>query len=56
VFDHGRDQVVPQFDFTVPVPGILLALYDGYILERDGCDEAADNDMLIVTPVQCRRL
>ena len=38
-----------QFDFAVPAPGILLALYDGYMLERDGCKEAADNDMLIVT-------
>lgn len=38
-----------RFDFAVPAPGILLALYDSYLLERDGCDEAADNDMLIVT-------
>ena len=38
-----------QFDFTVPAPGILLALYDRYMLERDDCGEAADNDMLIVT-------
>ena len=38
-----------QFDFAVPAPAILLALYDRYMLERDGCDEAADNDMLIVT-------
>ena len=38
-----------QFDFAVPAPGILLALYDRYMLERDDCDEAADNDMLIVT-------
>ncbi|MHA7220955.1 tyrosine-type recombinase/integrase [Arthrobacter sp. RHLT1-20] len=38
-----------QFDFAVPAPGILLALYDSYMLERDGCQEAADNDMLLVT-------
>lgn len=38
-----------RFDFAVPAPGILLALYDRYMLERDGCGEAADNDMLIVT-------
>lgn len=38
-----------QFDFAVPAPGILLALYDRYMLEREGCAEAAENDMLIVT-------
>ncbi|SDP43714.1 Site-specific recombinase XerD [Arthrobacter sp. ok909] len=38
-----------QFDFAVPAPGILLALYDRYMLERDGCGEAADNDMLVAT-------
>ncbi len=38
-----------QFDFAVPAPGVLLALYDSYMLERDGCAEAAGNDMLIVT-------
>jgi integrase/recombinase XerD len=37
-----------RFDFAVPVPEIVLALYDRYLDERDGCDEAADNDMLIV--------
>lgn len=38
-----------RFDFAVPAPGILLALYDSYMFERDGCAEATDNDMLIVT-------
>lgn len=36
------------FDFTVPAPAILLALYDRYTDERERCAEAADNDMLIV--------
>jgi integrase/recombinase XerD len=36
------------FDFTVPVPAILLALYDRYTDERERCREAADNDMLVV--------
>ena len=37
-----------RFDFAVPVPEIVLALYDRYLDERERCAEATDNDMLIV--------
>jgi site-specific recombinase XerD len=37
-----------KFDFAVPVPGILLALCDQYMQERQDISEAADNDMLVV--------
>lgn len=37
-----------RFDFSVPAPAILLALYDRYTEERGHCTEAAENDMLIV--------
>ena len=37
-----------RFDFAVPIPAILVALFDRFMQERDSCLEAADNDMLIV--------
>lgn len=37
-----------RFDFVVPVPPIVVALYDRYLDERDRCPAATDNDMLIV--------
>ena len=37
-----------RFDFAVPIPAILVALFDQFMQERDSCLEAADNDMLIV--------
>ena len=37
-----------RFDFAVPIPAILVALFDLFMQERDSCLEAADDDMLIV--------
>jgi site-specific recombinase XerD len=37
-----------RFDFAVPIPAILVALFDRFMQERDSCLEPADNDMLIV--------
>ena len=37
------------FDFAVvPVPGILLALFDRCLQERENCAEAEGNDMLVI--------
>ena len=37
-----------RFDFAVPIPAILVALFDRFMQERDSCLEPANNDMLIV--------